>query len=66
MAGTPTVLVATAGFESLAAGVAETLGLPDLRIVEVEHPLGGIDANAVLDRADAAVEPALRLLTRPR
>ena len=43
MAGTPTVLVATASFESLAAGVAETLGLPDLRIVSVEHPLGGID-----------------------
>ena len=66
MAGTPTVLVATASFESLAAGVAETLGLPDLRIVSVEHPLGGIDEDAVLDRADAAVEPALRLLTGPR
>ena len=66
MAGTPTVLVATASFESLASGVAETLGLPDLRIVSVEHPLGGIDENAVLDRADAAVEPALRLLTGPR
>ena len=60
------MLVATTSFASLAAGVAETLGLPDLRIVSVEHPLGGIGEKAVLDRADAAVEPALRLLTGRR
>ena len=55
--------MATASFEALAAGVAETLGLPDLRIVTVEHPLGGIDEAAVIHRADTAVEPTLRLLT---
>lgn len=55
--------MATSSFEALAAGVAETLGVPDLRIVAVDHPLGGIDEAAVIDRADAAVEPTLRLLT---
>ena len=55
--------MATTGFETLAAGVAETLGVPDLRIVAVDHPLGGIDEAAVAVRADAAVEPTLRLLT---
>ena len=60
------MLVATTAFEPLAAEVAATLGLPDSRIVAVEHPLGGIDEASILDRADAAVEPVLRLLTEPR
>ena len=55
--------MATTSFEALAAAVAETLGVPDLRIVAVDHPLGGIDEAAVMVRADAAVEPTLRLLT---
>ncbi len=55
--------MATTSFEALAAGVAETLGVPDLRIVAVDHPLGGIDEASVIVRADAAVEPTLRLLT---
>ena len=59
------MLVATTAFEPLASEVAATLGLPDSRIVAVEHPLGGIDEASILDRADAAVEPALRLLTEP-
>lgn len=60
------MLVATTAFEALAAEVADTLGLPEVRIVSVEHPLGGTVEEAVLDRADAAVEPTLRLLTGPR
>ena len=55
--------MATTSFESLAAGVAKTLDLPDLRIVAVEHPLGGIDEAAVIGRAEEAVEPTLRHLT---
>ena len=57
------MLVATTAFDALASEVAVTLGLPDVRIVAVEHPLGGADEAAVIDRADAAVEQALRLLT---
>jgi hypothetical protein len=58
--------VATTSFEPLAAGVAETLDLPDMRIVAVEHPLGGIDEAAVIGRAEEAVESTLRLLTGAR
>ena len=61
----PTVLVATTAFSELASEVAATLGLPGVRIVAVGHPLGGVDEAAVIDRADAAVEPALGLLTGP-
>ena len=59
------MLVATTAFDALASEVAVTLGLPDVRIVAVEHPLGGADEAAVIDRADAAVEQTLRLLTGP-
>ena len=57
------MLVATTAFRDLAVEVAATLGLPDMRIVAVDHPLGSTDEAAVIDWADAAVEPTLRLLT---
>ena len=59
------MLVATTAFGALASEVAATLGLPGMRIVAVDHPLGGVDEAAVIDRGDSAVEPALRLLTGP-
>ena len=62
-AGIPTVLLATTAFQALAAEMAATLGLPDMRIVAVDHPLGGTDEAAVIARAEAAVEPTLGLLT---
>lgn len=45
--------------------VASTIGLPTCRVAVVEHPLGGIDAHAVTQRADAVVERVVALLTRP-
>ncbi len=57
------MLVATTEFRALAADVAATMGLPDMRIVAVGHPLGGTDEATVIGRAEAAAEPALRLLT---
>ena len=39
------------------------MGLPEARILEVDHPLGGTDEATVLAWADGAVEEALRLLT---
>ena len=59
------MLVATTAFGALASEVAATLGLPGMQIVAVDHPLGGVDEAAVIDRGDSAVELALRLLTGP-
>ena len=56
------MLVATTAFDALASEVAVTLGVPDVRIVAVDHPLGGAEETTVIDRADAAVEQTLRLL----
>lgn len=55
----------TTRFVDLTSRVASTIGLPSCRVAVVEHPLGGIDERAVVQRADAVVERIVTLLTRP-
>ena len=61
--GIPTVVVTTCEFRSLTEQVAASLGHPDLRILEVGHPLGGTKEETVLEWADDAVEATIQLLT---
>jgi hypothetical protein len=42
---------------------AAAFGLPEARVVAVDHPLGGIQEDAVLARAETIVEDVLRLWT---
>lgn len=53
----------TTKFRDLTDQVAASLGQPDARVVEVEHPLGGTGEATVLAWADGAVDATLRLLT---
>jgi len=55
--------VTTTNFAALTDRVATNFGLPECRVVVVEHPLGGVEEKAILDRADAAVERIIGLLT---
>jgi hypothetical protein len=52
----PTVTVGTDAFERLAALQSKAMGHPDLTVIVVEHPLGGIEPDEV--RAKAAVAAA--------
>ena len=61
--GIPTVVVTTREFRSLTVQVAAALGHPDLRILEVGHPLGGTKEETILEWADDAVEATIQLLT---
>ncbi len=61
-AGVPTVVVTTTAFAPLTGQVADSLGLPGLRILTVPHPLGGTDAAVVESWADDAVDELLGLL----
>lgn len=54
----------TTRFVTLTTRVATSLGLPDCRIVVVEHPLGGVDEETIRARADELVEPIVSLLCR--
>ena len=61
--GIPTVVVTTREFRSLTEQVAASLGHPDLRILEVGHPLGGTKEETILQWADDGVEATIQLLT---
>ncbi|MDG1846148.1 MAG: hypothetical protein P8J01_07085 [Acidimicrobiales bacterium] len=63
--GKPTVVVTTEKFRFFADQVATSLGHPNLRILEVGHPLGGTEEETILRWADEAVEATIQLLTRP-
>ena len=43
--------------------MAANFGLPEARILMVEHPLGGTDEATITAWADAAVERAVALYT---
>jgi len=62
-AGRPTVLVATGALRDLADQTAHDLGLADLRVVSVAHPIGGVDPDEIRRRADGVVDEVLGLLT---
>ena len=57
------MVVATTRFAPLTEQVAAGLNLPDCRVVVVDHPLGGPDEATIVERADAAVERIVTLLT---
>ena len=65
-AGTPAVVVTTTAFETLARHEAHTLGMEDLPILVVEHPLGGEPRERIEARAARATRQLLtRLGIRP-
>jgi hypothetical protein len=54
-AGTPAVVVTTTAFETLARHEAHTLGMEDLPLLVVDHPLGGEPPARIEIRAARAV-----------
>ena len=62
-AGRPTVRVATEALRKLTDQTAHDLGLGDLRVVSVAHPIGGVDPDEIRRRADGVVDEVLALLT---
>jgi hypothetical protein len=60
-AGTPAVVVTTTAFEMLAHHEAHSLGMEDLPLLVVDHPLGGEPPARIEIRAARA---ASQLLTR--
>jgi len=56
------VVFATETFEVLTTSAADSLGLPEARIVVVPHPLGGTDEATVVGWAEAAVDRLVEVL----
>ncbi|MCU1460059.1 MAG: hypothetical protein JWO37_134 [Acidimicrobiales bacterium] len=53
----------TTKFVDLTTRVAANFGLPDCRVVVVDHPLGGTDESTIVARADAAVDRIINQYT---
>jgi hypothetical protein len=58
------VVFTTTKFELLTSKVAANFGLPDVRYVVVDHPLGGTDDATIQQWADAAVDAVIAAFTR--
>lgn len=64
-AGKPCVVVTTTQFEPIAATMASNFGLPQLRTLVLDHPIGGTAPQTLERWADAATERLEELFTRP-
>jgi hypothetical protein len=61
--GIPTVLLTTTRFQPVVAALAAATGLPEIRALVVEHPIGGVDVETLHRRADAACDALIALFT---
>jgi hypothetical protein len=54
--------VATDSFTRLAALQSKAMGMPDLAVAVIAHPLGGIEPDEVRSKAEGAVATVIGLL----
>ncbi len=64
--GLVTAVVYSGPFRKLGETQARIFGVPELPLIEIEHPLGGISIDEVRARADAAVPVFLELIKAGR
>lgn len=60
--GLVTAVVCSGPFLKLGRTQARVFGVPDLPLIEIQHPLGGISMEEVRGRADVAAARFLALL----
>lgn len=60
--GLVTAVVCSGPFMKLGRTQAKVFGVPDLPLLEIPHPLGGIKLEEVKGRADVALEQFLKLI----
>ncbi len=60
--GISSVVICSAPFVPLAKAQARVFGAPDLPLVVIPHPLGGISQEEIQRRADNAVPQLMELI----
>jgi len=63
--GTPTISICSDYFAPFARNLAESHGLKCLRILEIKHPIAGLDSDEVEEKALKIVQNLLYLLQIP-
>ena len=66
MRGVPTAMVATHPFRKMAETEVRVLGLKDLPITFIPHPVGGLKPDLVTAKAEAAINDIVHALTHTR
>jgi hypothetical protein len=64
-AGVPCAVVCSDEFGPLARAESQVLGISDLPLIAIPHPLAGNDSNLVKSKAAAIVDEVERALTDP-
>ena len=62
----PTVTICSSEFVALGRAEAEALGMPALPLAIIKHPLGGLAAEEVRQRADSVLNTIEQLCTHPQ
>jgi hypothetical protein len=62
--GIPTAVIVTSHFAEMSRMVAESEGLFSLRILEVPHPIGGLSAEVIQEKARSIIDGVISGLTR--
>jgi hypothetical protein len=60
--GLPCALIISGPFKALGKAQAATFGVPDISLIEIAHPLGGLSLEHVEGRAEVAVARLLTLI----
>ena len=59
-------MLCTTPFRTMAETILKTKGQPDLRLIEIDHPLGGIGTEELDERLVTAIELAFAWLDADR
>jgi len=60
--GLVTAVVTSTAFRKLGETQAKIFGVPDLPLLIIQHPLGGLDIESVKARADVATPQLVRVI----
>ena len=60
--GLVTAVVCSTAFQKLGQTQAKIFGVPDLPLLIIQHPLGGLDLQSVQGRADVATPQLVKLI----
>ena len=62
--GLVTAVICSAPFMKLGQAQARTFGVPDLPLLEIPHPLGGLDLESVKGRVGIAVPQIVAMMKK--
>ncbi len=60
--GAVAAVICSVPFMKLGQAQARTFGAPDLQLIQIPHPLGGLDLESVKGRAGVAVSQIVDLI----